>query len=83
VFQPSGRFNLLEGGMERDSYWGNNNSSWSVTADTDGELSILNFNISLNGLLRMQWNNGSVTDLAGNAAIVGVAGWDFEMPTTS
>lgn len=84
VFQPSGRFNLLEGGMERDAYWGNNNnSSWSVTADTDGELSILNFNISLNGLLRMQWNNGSVTDLAGNAAIVGVAGWDFEMPTTS
>lgn len=83
VFQPGGRFNLFEGSTERDAYWGNNNSSWSVTADSDGDLSILNFNISLNGLLRMQWNNGSVTDLAGNAAIVGVSGWDFEMPTTS
>ena len=77
VFQPGGSFDLLKGGTQQDSYRGNNNSSWSVTEDGGGDLSILNFNISLSGLLRMQWNNGSVTDLAGNAAIVGVAGWDF------
>ncbi|MEW6763001.1 MAG: Ig-like domain-containing protein, partial [Pseudomonadota bacterium] len=80
VFQPGGSFNLFQGGTQRDSYWGNNHSGWSVSADADGELAVLNFNISLTGLLRMQWNHGSVTDLAGNAAIVGVSGWDFEMP---
>ena len=77
VFQPGGSFNLFEGSIPRESYWGNSHSGWNVTADAGGVLSVLNFNISLNGMLRMQWNNGSVTDLAGNAALVGVAGWDF------
>ncbi|WP_288379238.1 Ig-like domain-containing protein [uncultured Massilia sp.] len=79
VFQPGGSFNLFQGGAQRDSFWGNSSSGWSIGADSHGDLSVLNFNISLSGLLRMQWNNGSVTDLAGNAAIVGLGIWDFEL----
>lgn len=80
VFTPSGRFKLLAGSTELASYLGNNSSGWSVTQDSDGDWSVLNFNISLKGLLKMQWTNGSVTDLAGNLAeITGTPEWTFTL----
>ncbi len=79
VFQPGGSFNLFQNGAQQQSWQGNSGNGWSISADADGDLSVLNFNISLSGLLRLQWNNGSVTDLAGNAAIVGVGFWDFQL----
>lgn len=84
VFTPSGQFKLYQGLIERLSYWGNNSSSWSVTADSDGDMSVLNFNISLEGLLKLQWTNGSVTDLAGNLAVItGTPEWEFSVPYSS
>ncbi len=79
VFTPSGRFKLLDGLTELTSFWGNNSSSWNITQDGDGDWSVLNFNISLNGLLKMQWTNGSVTDLAGNVAVIGTPEWIIDM----
>lgn len=84
VFTPSGQFKLFKDSTERLSYMGSNNSSWSVTADGDGDLSILNFNITLEGLLKLQWTNGSVTDLAGNVAvIIGTPEWEFTVPSSA
>lgn len=80
VFTPGGSFKLLEGSIERESYWGSNSSSWNITANSGGDMAVLNFNISLNGLLKMQWTNGSVTDIAGNLAVItGTPEWEFTM----
>ncbi len=48
-------------------------ANWNITADTAGVLSQLELNSSYTGLVRMQAAAGSVQDLAGNAALIGVA----------
>ncbi|NNG24673.1 Ig-like domain-containing protein [Telluria aromaticivorans] len=69
-FSPSGRFEL--GGLFGNEVFESSGqgNSWQIT---DGNM--LNFNISLTGFLRLQANNGSVEDMAGNAAVIGVPDW--------
>ncbi len=73
-FHPSGHFNLAGGGNNVVYDNGNHGNGWEITGGN-----VLNFNISLNGFLRLQWNNGAVEDLAGNAAVVGVPDWTFSL----
>lgn len=72
-FSPSGRFELQGLLFSRDYDSNDNGIGWQLTdAGT-----VLNFNIGLTGLLRLQANNGAVEDLAGNAAVIGVPEWQF------
>lgn len=84
VFTQGGQFKLFQDGAERAPYLGSDTGTWSITPDGEGELSVLNFKLALDGLLKLQWTSGSVTDLAGNAAvIVGTPEWEFTVPPTA
>ncbi|KFI07302.1 hypothetical protein JN27_10150 [Massilia sp. BSC265] len=73
-FHPSGRFEL-QGTSSSEVYdAGNGGNGWEITGGN-----VLSFNISLTGLLRMQWESNTVTDLAGNAAVIGVPEWEFSI----
>jgi hypothetical protein len=74
-FHPSGRFNL-QGILSSDVYEANDKGNgWEIVGGN-----VLSFNISLNGFLKLQWTNGSVTDLAGNVAkITGTPEWTFTL----
>ncbi|CAN7578043.1 Ig-like domain-containing protein [Massilia sp. LjRoot122] len=74
-FHPNGHFDL-QGILLSDVYDANDKGNgWEIV---DGK--VLSFNISLNGFLKMQWTNGSVTDLAGNLAeITGMPEWTFTL----
>lgn len=71
-FHPSGRFELQGTASSKVYEAGDGGNGWQINGGN-----VLSFNISLIGLLSMQ--NNSVTDLAGNAAVIDSPSWDLAL----
>lgn len=78
-FTPAGFFQLKESDVNFARFESGNNLNWVLDAGAGGENSVLNLKVDASGRFKLEMNSNAITDLAGNAAVIGTPEWNFDL----